>query len=87
VGFLRTSLEDPREFCLVFVNPTAEPKRFTAHVPASRMVADLPMRDLLTGTTVLAGAGTLEINLPPLSASVHVPEYHLDAHYDFAKRL
>lgn len=87
VGFLRTSPEDPREFCLVFVNPTAHPKRFTAHVPASRMFAGLPMKDLLTGRTVLAGPGTLEIDLPPLSASVHVPEYRLDPRYDFAKRL
>ena len=87
VGFLRTSPEDPREFCLVFLNPTIQRKRFTAHVPASRMFADLPMRDLLTGNTVRSRSGALEIRLPPLSAPVYVPEYQWDAHYDFAKRL
>ena len=57
-----------------------------AHEPASRMFADLPMRDLLTGRTVLAEPGSLEIDLPPLSESVHVPEYHGEASCDFAKR-
>jgi len=86
VGFLRTSPGDPREFCLVFVNPTSEPRRFPVYVPAGRMFADMVMRDLLSGRTVTTGSGSLEIDLQPRSGAVYVPEYRIPQ-YDFAKRL
>jgi len=85
VGFLRTCAGDTRQFCLVFVNPTGGFLRFPAYVPAARMFAGMGMRDLLSGRVVTTGAGCLEIELPPWSGAVLVPEFRV-ADFDFAKR-
>lgn len=85
-AFLRTDPLDPRRFCVVAANPLREARTFRLFVPASRMFADMPMRDLLSGRTVTALPGALELELPPLAGAVYVPEFE-QARYSFAKRL
>lgn len=86
-GFMRTSKEDPRDYCLIFVNPSKEPRRFTLFVPAAHMFSDLVLKDYFTGSAIRSSCGSITIEIPAVSGAVYIPDYHCKEHYLFSKRL
>lgn len=86
-GFLRTDPGDPRNYSIVFVNPSHSRKKFTVYVPAAHMFSDLELVDLLSDTRVRSSCGSIHIDLPAMSGAVYVPDFGCKKGYTFSKRL
>ena len=86
-GFLRTDPDDPRNYSIVFANPTRSRKKFTVYVPAAHMFSDLELVDLLSGARVRSSCGSIHVDLPAMSGAVYVPDFGCKKGYTFSKRL
>jgi glycosidase len=86
-GYVRLGAADPREYSIVFVNPTHDYKRFTVYVSIPHMFSDMELEDVFSGARVRSMAGALQIELAPVSGALYVPDYDCKKQYRFSKRL